>query len=88
MVFRYGNSFGNVAERSLLVDNKPLVGAERIQFPPVGTVLDEWATMPVRLKDGSLAAGELSAGVHRITMENTNNCWLNLDQLGFIPACP
>jgi rhamnogalacturonan endolyase len=88
LVFRYGNSFGSVAERSLLVDNKPLVGAERIQFPPVGTVLDEWATMPVRLKDGPLAVWELPAGTHRITMENTNNCWLNLDQIAFFPACP
>ncbi len=88
LVFRYGNSFGNVAERSLLVDSKALPGAERVQFPPVGTVLDEWATLPVRLSDGSLAAWEMSAGAHRITMENTNNCWLNLDQIAFVPACP
>ncbi len=43
-------------------------------------------TMPVRLPDGSLAAWDLDAGAHRITMENTNNCWLNLDQIAFVPA--
>ena len=36
--------------------------------------------------DGSLAVWELTAGAHRITMENTNDCWLNLDQLAFVPA--
>ncbi len=86
LVFRYGNSFGAVAERSLLVDDRPLPGAERVQFPPVGTVLDEWATLPVRLPDGSPAVWVLAAGAHRITMENTNDRWLNLDQIAFVPA--
>ncbi len=86
LVFRYGNSFGNIAERSLLVDGQALPGAERVRFPTVGTVLDEWATMPVRLANGSPAIWELAAGVHRITMENTNDHWLNLDQLAFVPV--
>ena len=85
LVFRYANSFGAMAERSLLVDGKALPGAERVQFPPVGTVMDEWATMPARLANGSPAIWELAAGVHRITMENTNDHWLNLDQLAFVP---
>lgn len=86
LVFRYANSFGAVAERSLLVDGKPLPGAERVAFPPVGTVLDEWATLAVRRADGSLAVWELTAGAHRLDMENTNDRWLNLDQLAFVPA--
>ena len=86
LAFRYANSFGAVAERSLLVDDKALPGAERVQFPPLGTVLDEWATLPVKRADGTLAVWELAAGAHRITMENTNDCWLNLDQLAFVPV--
>lgn len=86
LAIRYANSWGWVSERGLLVDGKPLPGAETVKFPPVGTVLDEWATMPVRLASGAPAAWELTAGPHRITMENTNDCWLNLDQLAFVPV--
>lgn len=86
LVFRYANSFGAIAERSLLVDGKVLPGAERVAFPPVGTVMDEWAALPVRLATGDLAVWDLAAGTHRITMENTNNHWLNLDQLAFVPV--
>jgi len=86
LVFRYANSFGAMAERSLLVDGQALPGAERLQFPPVGTVMDEWATLPARRADGSLAIWELAAGPHRLTMENTNDHWLNLDQIAFVPA--
>ncbi len=86
LVIRYGNCWGWIAERSLLVDGKALPGAETVPFPPVGTVLDEWATLPVRRRDGTPAVWELTAGLHRIVMENTNDCWLNLDQLAFVPA--
>ncbi len=86
LVFRYGNSFGATAERSLLVNDTPLPGAELLRFPQVGTVLDEWATLLVRLENGEPAIWELAAGTHKITMENTNDRWLNLDQIAFIPA--
>ncbi|MBU0609344.1 MAG: HEAT repeat domain-containing protein [Armatimonadetes bacterium] len=86
LVFRYANSWGWIAERSLLVDGRAHPGATVVRFPPVGTVLDEWATLPVRCADGKLATWELAPGTHRLAMENTNDCWLNLDQIAFIPA--
>lgn len=86
LVFRYGNSFGSAAERSLLVDGKALPGAERVVFPQVGTVLDEWAYLPVRLAGGAPAVWELAAGSHRLTMENLNDSSLNFDQIALLPA--
>ncbi|MEI6502500.1 MAG: hypothetical protein WCP21_15935 [Armatimonadota bacterium] len=59
---------------------------ERVQFPPHGPVLDELGILPVRRADGLLAVWELPSGMHRITMENANDHWLNLDQLGFVPV--
>jgi len=88
LVLRYANPWDWTAQRSLLVDGKPLPGAEQVGFPSVtdATASGDWVTMPVWLKDGSLAVWDLTAGAHRITMENTNDKWLNLDQLAFVPA--
>jgi rhamnogalacturonan endolyase len=86
LVFRYGNAWGWIAERSLQINGQTLPGAEIVRFPPVGTVLDEWSLLPVRRADGQLAAWDLPAGKHRLTMENTNDCWLNLDQIALLPA--
>jgi hypothetical protein len=89
LVIRYANPWNWTAERSLLVDGQALPGAERVLFPSWsdgGGPSGDWVTLPVRLPTGSLATWNLSAGPHRITMDNTNDRWLNLDQLAFVPA--
>ena len=76
------------AERSLLVDGKALPGAERVRFPATGgygSSAGEWSNLAVRLPDGQLAAWQLSAGPHKITMESTDGSGLNMDQLAWVP---
>jgi len=76
--------------RDLLVDSRPLTGAERLRFPPSGgfggAASDNWAHLPVRAADGKLAVLRLDKGAHTIRMTNVCGKGLNLDYLAFIPA--
>jgi hypothetical protein len=84
LVIRY--ACGGESDRSLLVDGKPIPGAERLRFPPsTSTSTGDWSHFVVRGADGKPAPLDLSAGPHKIVMENLAAQPLNLDTLAFVP---
>ncbi|OGV72677.1 MAG: hypothetical protein A3K19_06860 [Lentisphaerae bacterium RIFOXYB12_FULL_65_16] len=87
LVIRY--AWNSESRRALLVDGKPLPGAEQVLFPPSdggGGAAGDWGHYAVRTKAGQLAVLTLAAGPHAITMENVDGRPLNLDYLALLPV--